>query len=78
LAVIGLLVLYRAWRCDASPWQFLGFVAVVIVVGGWRYFQHPVGTGMLFAMGQGFELKGKGGLLAGLAQHFGKLWESAI
>jgi len=48
------------------------------VVRGWWYFQHPVETGMSFAMGQGFELKGKGGLLACLAQHFGKLWESAI
>jgi len=70
LAAIAVLLLYRTWRRDASPWQFLGFLATVLVVAGWWYFQRSVDTGMLFATPQNFELKEKGGLIAGLMQHF--------
>jgi hypothetical protein len=70
LAVVTLLLLYRTWRRDASPWQFVGFLATVITVAGWWYFQRLVETGMLFATSAGLELKEKGGLIAGLMQHF--------
>ena len=62
LAVIALLLLYRTWRRDASPWQFLGFLATVIAVAGWWYFQRSVETGMLFATVEGIGSKGKGGI----------------
>ena len=70
LAAIALLLLYRTWRRDASPWQFLGFLATVLAVAGWWYFQRSVETGMLFATPEGLELKEKGGLIAGLMEHF--------
>ena len=70
LAAIALLLLYRIWRRDASPWQFLGFLATALAVAGWWYFQRSVDTGMLFATPENLELKEKGGLIAGLMQHF--------
>jgi 4-amino-4-deoxy-L-arabinose transferase-like glycosyltransferase len=70
LAVIALLLLYRTWRRDASLWQFLGFLTTVIAVAGWWYFQRSVETGMLFATDDGMTLREKGGLIAGLMQHF--------
>jgi len=70
LAVATLLLLYRTWRRDASPWQFLGFLVTVLAVAGWWYFQRSVETGMLFATPEGLELKEKGGLIAGLMQNF--------
>jgi hypothetical protein len=39
-------------------------------VAGWWYFQRSIETGMLFATPEGLELKEKGGLIAGLMQHF--------
>jgi hypothetical protein len=70
LAAIALLLLYRTWSRDASPWQFLGFLATVLAVAGWWYIQRSVETGMLFFTPEGLELKEKGGLIAGLMQHF--------
>jgi hypothetical protein len=70
LAAIALLMLHRAWWRDARPWQFLGFLATVLAVAGWWYFQRYVETGMLFATPEGLELKETGGLIAGLMQHF--------
>ena len=70
LAVIALLLLHRTWRRDASPWQFLGFLATVLAVAGWWYFQRSLETGMLFATDDGLGLKEKGGLIAGLTEHF--------
>ena len=70
LAVIALLLLYRTWRRDASPWQFVGFLATVIAVAGWWYFQRSVETGMLFATIDGMDLREKGGLIVNLMQHF--------
>ena len=70
LAAIALLLLYRTWRRDASPWQFLGFLATVLAVAGWWYFQRSVETGMLFATPEGLKVKENGGLIAGLMQHF--------
>ena len=70
LAAIALLLLYRTWRRDASPWQFLGFLATALAVAGWWYFQRSVETGMLFATPAGLFLKERGGLIAGLMQHF--------
>ncbi len=70
LAVATLLLLYRTWQRDASPWQFLGFLTTVIAVAGWWYFHRSVETGMLFATGDGMMLREKGGLIAGLMQHF--------
>ena len=52
LAVIALLLLHRTWRRDASSWQFLGFLATVLAVAGWWYFQHFVETGGLLAYTQ--------------------------
>ena len=46
LAATALLLLYRTWRRDASPWQFLGFLATVIAVAGWWYIERSVETGM--------------------------------
>src|SRR5262249_985174 len=69
LAVIALLLLHRTWRRDASPWHFLAFFATVLVVAGWWYFQRSLETGMLFATDLGFELKQRGGLIAGLTKH---------
>jgi 4-amino-4-deoxy-L-arabinose transferase-like glycosyltransferase len=70
LAAIALLLLYRTWRRDASPWQFLGFLVTVLAVASWWYFQRSVETGMLFTTPEGLELKEKGGLMAGLMEHF--------
>jgi hypothetical protein len=70
LAAIALLLLYRTWRRDASPWQFIGFLATVLAVAGGWYFQRSVETGMLFATDDGMTLREKGGLIAGLMQHF--------
>src|SRR5262249_15379363 len=70
LAATALLLLYRTWRRDASPWQFLGFLAIVIAVAGWWYIERSVETGMLFATIDGVDLSEKGGLIAGLMQHF--------
>jgi hypothetical protein len=70
LAVTALLLLYRSWRRDASPWQFLGFLATVTSVAGWWYFQRSIETGMLFATADGMILRERGGLIAGLMQHF--------
>jgi len=70
LAAIALLLLYRTWQRDASAWQFLGFLATVLTVASWWYFQRSVETGMLFATPEGLELKEKGGLIAGLSNHF--------
>jgi hypothetical protein len=70
LAAIALLLLYRTWWRDASPWQFLGFLATVLAVAGWWYFQRSVETGMLFFTPEGLELKENGGLIAGLMKHF--------
>jgi hypothetical protein len=70
LAVIALLLLYRTWRRDASPWQFLGFLATVTAVAGWWYIERSIETGMLFAMTDGMDLREKGGFIAGLLQHF--------
>jgi hypothetical protein len=70
LAATALLLLYRTWRRDASPWQFLGFLATVIAVAGWWYIERSVETGMLFATLENMILREKGGLIAGLTQHF--------
>jgi hypothetical protein len=70
LAAIALLLLYWTWRRDASPGQFLGFLVTVLAVAGWWYFQRSVETGMLFTTPEGLELKEKGGLIAGLMEHF--------
>jgi hypothetical protein len=70
LAVIALLLLHRTWRRDASSWQFLGFLATVLALAGWWYFQRSFETGMLFATNEDVFLKEKGGLIAGLTNHF--------
>src|SRR5262245_10249913 len=70
LAAITLLLLYRTWRRDAPPWQFLGFLGTVIAVAGWWYLERSVETGMLFATSDGLDLSENGGLIAGLMQHF--------
>ncbi len=70
LAVATLLLLYRTWQRDASPWQFLGFLTTVIAVAGWWYFHRSVETGMLFATDDGLIIREKGGVIAGLMQHF--------
>jgi hypothetical protein len=70
LAAIALLLLYRTWWRDASPWKFLGFLASVLAVAGWWYFQRSVETGMLFATPENLWLSERGGLIAGLMEHF--------
>jgi hypothetical protein len=70
LAAIALLLLYRTWRREASSWQFLAFLSTVIALAGWWYFQTSIETGMLFATPEGLALREKGGLIAGLMQHF--------
>ena len=70
LAAIVLLLLYRTWRRDASPWQFLGFLATVIAVAAWWYIERSVETGMLFATVETVGLKEDGGLIVKLTQHF--------
>jgi hypothetical protein len=70
LAVIALLLLYRTWRRDASPWQFLGFLTTVIAVAGWWYIERSVETGTLFATVETIGLKKNGGLIVNLMQHF--------
>jgi hypothetical protein len=70
LAAIALLLLYRTWRRDASPWQFLGFLATVIAVAGWWYIERLVETGMPFATVETIGLKENGGLIVNLMQHF--------
>src|SRR5262245_38104125 len=57
LAVIALLLLHWTWRRDASPWQFLGFLATVLGVAGWWYFQRSLETGMLFPTNDALSLK---------------------
>jgi len=69
LAVIALLLLHRTWRRDASPWQFIGFLATVLGVAGWWYFQRTLETGMLFPTNDALSLKQVGGLIAGLTEH---------
>jgi hypothetical protein len=70
LAVIALLLLHRTRWQDASPWQFLGFLATALAVAGWWYFQRSLETGMLFATNDGMYLSQMGGLIAGLTKHF--------
>ena len=71
LAAIVLLLLYRTWRRDASPWQFLGFLAIVIAVAGWWYIERSVETGMSFGYDEHRnDLRENGGLIASLTQHF--------
>jgi hypothetical protein len=70
LAAIALLLLYRTWRRDASPWQFLGFLATVMAVAGWWYIERSVETGMPFATTTGMDLRENGGFIAGLTRHF--------
>jgi hypothetical protein len=70
LAAIALLLLYRTWRRDASPWQFLGFLATVLAVAGWWYFRGAAETGMLLPGAEDLALREKGGLIAGLMEHF--------
>jgi hypothetical protein len=70
LAGIAVQLLYRTWRRDASPWQFLGFLATVIAVAGWWYIERSVETGMLFATVENIGLRENGGLIVNLMQHF--------
>jgi 4-amino-4-deoxy-L-arabinose transferase-like glycosyltransferase len=70
LAVITILLLYRACQRDATPWQLLGFLTTALAVAGWWYVQRSVETGMLFATDDGLVLRERGGLIAGLTQHF--------
>jgi hypothetical protein len=65
LAVIALLLLHRTWRWNGSSWQFLGFLAIVLAVAGWWYFQY---FGLLG--GYTSELEREGGFIAGLTEHF--------
>jgi 4-amino-4-deoxy-L-arabinose transferase-like glycosyltransferase len=70
LAAITMLLLYRTWRQDARPSQFLGFVVTVLAVAGWWHVQRALETGMLFPMDDALALKETGGLIAGLTKHF--------
>jgi hypothetical protein len=70
LAAITLLLLYRTWQRDGSPWQFLSFLFTALAVAGWWYFRRSLETGMPFATDLGFILKENGGLIAGLKEHF--------
>jgi hypothetical protein len=70
LAATSLLLLYRTLRREISPWQFLAFLLTVVAVAGWWYLQRSAETRMLFAMTDAMDLREKGGVIAGLMQHF--------
>jgi hypothetical protein len=70
LAAVAALLLHQTWRRHAWFSQFLGFIGTVLVLAGWWYVQRSLETGMLFATNDGFFLKERGGLIAGLAEYF--------